>query len=44
MQTYQDMHTVLDTDAFWDLIEMQDVHASWEHAAMTNARNNPDGQ
>lgn len=35
--TYQALHTSIDLDGLYDLLEMQEVHASWKHAAQANA-------
>ena len=37
-QTYEQLHTTLDLDAMYDLIEMRDVQASWNQAAMEKAQ------
>lgn len=42
MQTYHALHTTLDYAALWDLLEMKSVHASWENAAIANAREDSD--
>jgi len=35
--TYVKLHTTIDLDGLYDLIEMQQVHSSWESAAQLNA-------
>lgn len=35
--TYEALHTTMDLDAMYDLIEMKQVHASWMAAAQRNA-------
>jgi len=36
--TYEALHTTLDLDGLYDLLEMQEVHQSWKNAAIANAR------
>lgn len=36
--TYEALHTTLDLDGLYDLLEMQEVHKSWKNAASANAR------
>lgn len=38
VQTFIALHTVIDIDGLYDLLELQQVHASWCHAALLNAR------
>lgn len=38
VQTYKDLHTVIDLDGLYDLLELSEVHASWTHAAYLNAQ------
>ena len=35
--TYIALHTTIDLDGLYDLLEMQQVHGSWANAAMKNA-------
>lgn len=35
--TYVKLHTTIDLDGLYDLLEMQQVHATWEAAAQLNA-------
>jgi hypothetical protein len=37
VSTYIALHTSIDLDGLYDLIEMQEVHSSWKHAAARNA-------
>lgn len=36
--TYVALHTTIDLDGLYDLLELAQVHASWAHAAYLNAR------
>lgn len=36
--TYVRLHTEIDLDGLYDLLELQEVHASWKSAAVANAR------
>lgn len=36
--TYQALHTTIDLDGLYDLLEMRQVQASWKEAAIANAR------
>lgn len=38
VRTYVDLHTVIDVDGLFDIIELDQVHASWLEAARDNAR------
>lgn len=37
VSTYAALHTTIDLDGLYDLLEMQEVSASWKHAAHANA-------
>lgn len=34
---YVKLHTEIDLDGLYDILEMQDVHRSWQHAELKNA-------
>jgi len=34
--TYVALHTSIDIDGLFDLLELQEVHQSWSHAALRN--------
>ena len=36
--TYEAIHTTLDLDGLYDLLELKEVHQSWKAAAHANAR------
>jgi len=36
--TYVALHTTIDLDGLFDLLELDDVHQSWQHAALANSR------
>ncbi len=36
-QLYLDLHTVIDLDGMYDLLELREVHNSWKSAALRNA-------
>lgn len=36
--TYEALHTTFDVAALFDLLEMHEVHQSWQYAAMLNAK------
>lgn len=36
--TYIALHTTIDLDGLYDLLELQEIHTSWKHAAGANAR------
>jgi hypothetical protein len=38
VQTFIALHTVIDIDGLYDLLELQQVHSSWCHAGLLNAR------
>lgn len=38
---YVALHTTVDLDGLYDLIELQQVHASWKNAANMNAQETP---
>ena len=35
---YQALHTTIDLDGLYDILEMQEVHSSWRSAAHRNAK------
>jgi hypothetical protein len=35
-ETYEKLHTTIDYDGLWDLIEAKHVHDSWKKAAIAN--------
>jgi hypothetical protein len=37
VSTFVALHTTIDLDGLYDLLEMSAVHSSWSHAAMLNA-------
>lgn len=41
---YEQLHTVIDLDGLLDILEMQDVLASWRHAEMKNVDDNRDNR
>jgi hypothetical protein len=41
--TYVRLHTDIDLDGLYDLLEMQEVHQSWKHAATANVRESAHG-
>lgn len=41
--TYQALATTIDLAGLYDLLEMIEVHASWQAAMMRNAKERPDG-
>jgi hypothetical protein len=36
--TYHALHTDVDLDGLYDLLELQEVHESWRHARVANER------
>lgn len=41
---YLDLHTVIDLDGLYDILELRDVLSGWKHAELKNAdwrKNNP---
>jgi hypothetical protein len=38
VSTYVALHTTIDLDGLYDLLEMAEVHASWANAAYLNAK------
>ena len=38
VSTYEALHTTVDLDGLYDLLELREVHQSWKHAANANAR------
>lgn len=36
-ELYRELHTVIDLDGLYDILEMKDVLSSWRHAEMKNA-------
>lgn len=36
-RTYEALHSTIDYDGLWDLLEMKEVQASWNEAARANA-------
>lgn len=38
VSTFVALHTTIDLDGLYDLLEMAQVHSSWANAAMNNAR------
>jgi hypothetical protein len=41
--TYIALHTTLDLEGLYDLLELHQVHATWVHAAYQNAEVNAAG-
>ena len=37
METYQALHTTIDLDGLYDILEMKDVLQSWIHAELFNS-------
>jgi hypothetical protein len=42
--TYVALHDEISLDGLYDLLEMREVHSSWESAALLNAEENADGE
>ena len=40
MRTYEALHTTIDYDGLWDLIEIKQVQDSWKKAARANLSTN----